>query len=158
MKKKRRVGIIDLVAKGSTRALYPRLIHANLASVIPQVIAVWCEAEGHDVEYVCYTGTEDLLRILPDEVNLLFVCAFIEAAQLVYALSHYYRSKGVMTVIGDLHARCYPEDAQQYFDYVLGFTDRDLMRDVLVDAFPHCLLGLRLQAGWPSTRLPGIEA
>ena len=27
--------------------------------------------------------------------------------------------------LGGPHARCYPEDALQYFDYVLGFTDRD---------------------------------
>ena len=157
MKKTRRIGIIDLVAKGPTRALYSRLMYANLASIMPQVVAAWCEAEGHEVEYVCYTGREDLLRILPDEVNLLFVCAFTEAAQLAYALSHSYRSKGVVTVIGGPHARCYPEDARQYFDYVLGFTDRDLVRDVLADASPHRPLGLRLQAGRQPTRLPGVQ-
>ena len=33
-----------------------------------------------------------------------------------------------MTVLGGPHARCYPEDARQYFDYVLGFTDRERRR------------------------------
>jgi hypothetical protein len=157
MKKKLRIGIIDLVAQGPTRALFARLMYANLASIMPQVVAAWCEAEGHEVEYVCYTGPEDLLRLLPDEVNLLFVCAFTEAAQLAYAVSHYYRSKNAVTVIGGPHARCYPEDAQQYFDYVLGFTDRELLRDVLADASPHRPLGLRLQAGRQPTHLPGVQ-
>ena len=54
--RKRRIGIIDLVSKGPTRALYARVMNANLASIMPQVIAVWCEQEGHDVTFVCYTG------------------------------------------------------------------------------------------------------
>jgi len=95
-----------------------------------------------------------LRRIQPDEVNLLFVCAFTEATQLAYALSHYYRSKGAVTVIGGPHARCYPEDAQQHFDYVLGFTDRQLLQDVLADTSPHRPLGLRLQADRQPTCLP----
>jgi hypothetical protein len=65
---------------------------ANMAGR-PQVVAAWCEAEGYEVVHVCYTGTEALLRILPDEVNLLCVCSFTEAAQLAYAPSHYSRSK-----------------------------------------------------------------
>src|SRR6058998_4123020 len=63
--RKLRVGIIDLVTKGPTRALYARVMHANLASIMPQVVGVWCEAEGHDVTFVCYTGFEDLVRELP---------------------------------------------------------------------------------------------
>jgi hypothetical protein len=39
MKKKLRIGIIDIVAKGPTRALFARLMHANLASITPQVVA-----------------------------------------------------------------------------------------------------------------------
>ena len=47
--RKLRIGIIDLVSKGPTRALFARVMNANLASIMPQVIAVWCEQEGHDV-------------------------------------------------------------------------------------------------------------
>ena len=33
---------------------------------MPQVLGVWCEAEGHDVTFVCYTGLENLVDELPD--------------------------------------------------------------------------------------------
>jgi hypothetical protein len=42
-------------SKGLTRALYARIMNASLASIMPQVIGVWCKEEGHDVTFVCYT-------------------------------------------------------------------------------------------------------
>ena len=60
------IGVIDLVTKAPTRTLYARVMHANLASIMPQVVAAWCEAEGHDVTLVCYTGLENLVEELPD--------------------------------------------------------------------------------------------
>jgi hypothetical protein len=129
--RKRCIGIIDLVSKGPTHALFARVMNANLASIMPQVIAVWCEQEGHDVTFVCYTGFENLVEELPDKVDLVFIGAFTEAAQLAYALS-------------GPHARCYPQDAVQYFDYVLGFTDKTVIRDVLQDCAAHRPIGLHL--------------
>jgi hypothetical protein len=49
------IGVIDLVTKAPTRTLYARVMHANLASIMPQVVAAWCEAEGHDVTHNCHT-------------------------------------------------------------------------------------------------------
>jgi hypothetical protein len=49
--KKLRIGIIDIVSRGSTRALYARIMDASLASIMPQVIGVWCREEGHDVTF-----------------------------------------------------------------------------------------------------------
>ena len=69
-------------------------MNANLASIMPQVVAVWCEAEGHDVTYVCYTGFENLVEELPAGVDLVFVGAFTEAAQTAYALSNLFRFRG----------------------------------------------------------------
>src|SRR3989475_533137 len=135
--RKLRVGIVDLVTRGPTRALYARIMHANLASIMPQVVGVWCEAEGHDVTFVCYTGFEDLVRELPADVDLVFIGAFTEAALLAYSLSNLFRSRGAVTVLGGPHARCYPEDARRYFDYVLGFTDRNVVREVLDECAPH---------------------
>ena len=37
--RKLKIGIIDLVAKGPTRSLWARTIHANLASIMPQEVA-----------------------------------------------------------------------------------------------------------------------
>src|SRR4029434_6123599 len=100
MRRKLRIEIIGLVSKGPTRTLYARVMHANLASIMPQVIAVWCEQEGHDVTFVCYTGYEPLVEELPDKVDLVFIGAFTEAAPLAYALSHLFRAHGAVTVLG----------------------------------------------------------
>src|SRR6266540_2433408 len=122
--RKLRIGIIDLVTKGPTRALYARLMNANFASIMPQVVAVWCAEAGHDVALVCYTGVEDLVDELPERVDLVFIGAFTEAAHTAYALSALFRWHGAVTALGGPHARCYPQDATQYFDYVLGFTGK----------------------------------
>jgi hypothetical protein len=155
--RKLRIGIIDLVSKGPTRALFARLMNANFAAIMPQVIAVWCEQQGHDVTLVCYTGFEDLVKELPDDVDLVFIGAFTEAAQLAYALSNVFRSRGAITAIGGPHARCYPQDAAKYFDYVLGFTDKSAIRDVLQDCSEHRPVGVSMAARRQPTALPGVR-
>jgi len=155
---KLRIGIVDLVAKGPTRSLYARMMHANLASIMPQVLATWCEEAGHDVSFVCYTGLENLLEELPDDVDLLFVGAFSQGAQLAYAISEMFRRRGVVTCIGGPHARCYPQDSQKYFDYVLGFTDQALLNEILEDCQTHRPLGQYRSAATQPLSLPGIRA
>ena len=155
--RKLRIGVIDLVTKGPTHALYARVMYANLASIMPQVIAVWCEEEGHDVTFICYTGFENLVEELPDRVDLVFVGAFTEAGQLAYALSNLFRSKGAVTVLGGPHARSYPQDARQYFDYVVGFTDKRVIRDLLQDCSQHRPLGVWVAAKQQPTTLPGVR-
>ncbi|MDR3700243.1 MAG: hypothetical protein P4L56_11440 [Candidatus Sulfopaludibacter sp.] len=153
---KLQIGIIDIVSKGPTRALYARVMNANLASIMPQVIGVWCRQLGHDVTLVCYTGFENLLEELPDTLDLLFIGAFTEAAHTAYALSSLFRTRGAITVLGGPHARCYPEDAQQYFDYVLGFTDRETLLDVLQDCSQHRPVGVQISAARQPVALPGV--
>ncbi len=132
-------------------------MNANFASIMPQALAVWCEEAGHDVTCVCYTGFEQLPLDLPYKPDVAFIGAFTQAAQLSYALSAMLRSQGTVTVLGGPHARCYPEDACQYFDYVLGFTDRALVRDLLADPRPHPDEGVHLQAATQPLTLPGVR-
>ena len=155
--RKLRIGIIDLVSKGPTRAMFARVMNANFAAIMPQVIAVWCEEQGHDVTLVCYTGFENLVDELPDKVDLVFIGAFTEAAQLAYALSNLFRSRGAVTAIGGPHARCYPQDAVKYFDYVLGFTDKKLVCDLLEDCTQHRPIGVRMAAGKQPAALPSVR-
>jgi len=122
-------------------------MHANLASIMPQVIATWCEQEGHKVTMVCYTGSEDLSKEIPEDVDLLFISSFTQAALLAYAISNYFRSRKVITVLGGPHARCYPDDAVQYFDYVLGFTNREMITDLLNNCTPQLPIGTKMNAG-----------
>ncbi len=111
---------------------------------MPQAIGVWCEEAGHDVTLVCYTGFGDVTEDLPDNLDLAFIGTFTQGAQLAYALSARLRSEGTITVLGGPHVRCYPEDAQQYFDYVVGFTDKAVIQRTSVpcgSGFPraHCI-------------------
>lgn len=151
------IGVIDLVAKGPTRNLWARTMHANLASIMPQVIATWCEEEGHTVTYTCYTGLENILEEFPKTLDVLIIGTFSQGAQLAYALSNFFRSRGTVTVLGGAHARCYPEDAQKYFDYVLGFTDRTVIRDLLQDYSPQRPIGVQLSANGQPVTLPSVR-
>jgi hypothetical protein len=63
----------------------------------------------------------------------------------------------VVTVLGGPHARCYPQDAQKYFDYVLGFTDENVIHDVLRDCSHYSPLGVRLSAPRQPIALPGVH-
>ncbi len=155
--KRLRIGILDLATKAPTRALYARVMNANLASIMPQALAVWCQEAGHEVHFVCYTGFEDLREELPTGIDILFVGAFTQSAQLAYAISNMFRQRGAVTVLGGPHARCYPDDARLYFDYVLGFTDRAVVDDVLRDCSPHRPLGLHLEATSQPEHLPGVR-
>lgn len=152
---KLKIGVIDLVSKGPNNTLWARIMHANLASIMPTVVATWCEQEGHEVNLICYTGSEDLSKELPQDVDIVFICSFTQAALLAYALSNYFRTRGVVTVLGGPHARCYPDDAVKYFDYVLGFTDKTTIGEVLHNCTQQ-REGVFLSAGKQPLHLPGV--
>lgn len=151
------IGIIDLVAKAPSKTMWGRVMGANFASIMPQVVATWCEEQGHEVALVTYTGREDLLKELPEKVDIVFISSFTEAALLAYALSSLFRAKGAVTAIGGPHARCYPQDAQNYFDYVLGFTDKALTLEIVADCAQHRPLGLHLSAARHPVQLPSVS-
>jgi hypothetical protein len=152
-----RVGILDLVENSPTSGVWNRMMQPNFAAIMPQVIGVWCEEAGHDVTFVCYTGAEDLARELPPQPDILFIGAFTNAALAAAAISNQYRQCGTVTVLGGPHARCYPGDAARYFDYVLGFTDKAVVEEVLRDCAPHRPMGLRLGARKQPAYLPGVR-
>ena len=152
-----RITILDLVTKGPTRKLYARVMMPNLASIMPQVVAVWCEELGHDVRFICYTGREDLSQELAGDTDVLIIGAFTRSAQTAYAISNLFRKRGAITVLGGPRARCYPEDAVHYFDYVLGFTDKTIIEDLLRDCARHRPVGLMLAASRQPRELPGVK-
>ena len=156
--RRRRIGILDLVTKSPRNSIYGRIMNANFASIMPQMLGVWCEEAGHEVTYVCFTGSEDLMADLPADLDVLFIGAFTQAAHLAYALSNLYRKRGAITVLGGPHARCYPEDAARFFDYVLGFTDKQVVEEVLSECGQHRPEGRILSAERQPDELPGLEA
>ncbi|HMB92920.1 MAG TPA: radical SAM protein [Rhodothermales bacterium] len=156
--RKLRIGIIDVLSRSAVTNMYTRTMRANLASIMPQVLAVWCEEEGHDVHLAYYNGYNNMVDPLPDDLDVVFLGTFTQSAQLAYALSAMFRAQGAVTVIGGPQARCYPEDALNYFDYVLGFTDKQILRDVLQDLEPHRPQGVYLTADQQPAELPGVRA
>src|SRR2546427_5723757 len=152
-----KVAILDLLEKGPSHSLWARAMQPNFASIMPQVIGVWCEQAGHDVTLVCYTGREDLVRELPADTDLVFIASYTQTAHLAYPLANVYRQRGVVTALGGSPARCYPHDAARYFDYVLGFTDRATVDEVLRDCAPHRPTGLSLSAKRQPAQLPGVR-
>ena len=154
---KHRIAVIDLVTNSPSRSFYERIMIANESSIMPQVVARWCEEEGHDVTYFTYTGFENLIKELPTHADIVFIGAFTHSAQLAYALSNILRSKNIITVLGGPHARCYQKDAQKYFDYVIGFTTKSLIQDILCDCAQYRPLGIFLSSGKHPANLPGIR-
>ena len=155
--KRLHVTIIDLITRGPTKSLFSRIMNANYASVMPQAIAVWCEELGHEVEYVCYTGTEDITGSLAERTDVLFVGAFTRSAYVAAAISARYRQAGAVTVLGGPHARSYPQDAARYFDYVLGFTGKAEIEEILRERAPRPSMGRQLSATSQPQHLPGVR-
>lgn len=153
-----KVGIIDLITKKPSNSLYSKVMNANFASIMPQVVAVWAEELGHEVHLVTYTGFEELHRELPHDLDILFVCAFTQSAFLAYSISNLFRKQNVVTVLGGPHARSYAEDAKNYFDYVVGFADKTLICDLLQGFSRHPGEGVTLSAKRQPPTLPGVRA
>jgi len=157
MKKKLRISIIDLIHNRPSFSLYRRYMFPNYASIMPQVIGVWCKEEGHEVDYSIYTGTQKISKLVIDKTDIVFISSFSFTAQLAYALSAYYRSQGMATVLGGPHARSYPEDACLYFDYVLGLTDKELLKDLLHNFDLNNTQGTYLSAQAQPSSIPGVR-
>ncbi len=153
---KLRIAVIDLIPQGPAKSNWARLMNANMASIMPPVVAMWCEQAGHEVRFFSYTGFEDLRAELVQDRDLVFISSFTRGAQFAYAVSNICRQHGAVTVLGGPHARCYADDAARYFDYVLGFTDHRVIEEVLRDAGPHRPVGLHLSAKRQPTQLPSL--
>jgi len=151
-----RVTIIDLAERGPTRDLFKRKMSPSFASIMPQAVAVWCEELGHEVRYLCYTGFEAVAG-MADDTDVLIVGAFTLSAHAAYAISAIYRAKGAVTALGGPHARCYPEDAARHFDYVLGFTGKPEVEELLREAAPHRPFGREIAARAQPSRIPGLR-
>ncbi len=159
--RKLKVGVIDIlgkaVSKNALHRLRTMMVRPNNQSIMPQVVAVWCEELGHDVSMAYYNGPEILAGGIPDDVDMVFINAFSQNALLAYALSAFFRDKGAVTVLGGPHARSYPDDSVKYFDYAVGFCDKTMLADILRDCAPHRPRGQFLSTQKQLSTLPGVQ-
>ncbi len=155
--KKLRICIIDMIHNSPSHSLYRHIMFPNYTSIMPQIIGVWCKQEGHSVHYSIFTGSQKIKDLLPDQTDLVFISAFTYTAQLAYAFSNYFRSRGIVTVLGGPHARSYPQDACLNFDYVLGITDKELLRSLLLNIEVNKNPGIYLASSSHPASIPGVR-
>ncbi len=155
--RKLRIGIIDILGKKPIYSIYTQIMRANHASIMPQVVAVWCEQQGHQVFLTYYNGYQNMFEPLPDDLDVVFISSFTSSAQVAYALSNFFRSKGAITALGGPHARGYPEDSAKYFDYVFGFTDKVIVHDMLQGLSQQRPLGVYISSAQQPQELPGVR-
>ena len=156
--KRKRVGVIELISDSvwqnwGTR-FYGARFKRHYASIMPQVVAVWCKQLGHDVTYSTYYGQQDPESLLPPHLDVLFVSTYTHASAVACALARVHRLRGALTVIGGPHARSFPNDCLRFFDLAVLDCDRGLIDDILRGAFDR---GQVITSGRMLTELPTVE-
>jgi hypothetical protein len=56
------------------------------ASIMPQAVSVWCRDLGHEVFYATFYGQGNPKRLLPSDLDLVFISCHTQASPLAYAL------------------------------------------------------------------------
>ena len=121
-----RAGILDLLTTPSRTLAdraYDLVLTKQYASIMPQAIAVWCRRHGHRTAYATYWGHGDPRRLLPNDLDVVFIATYTQASGLAYALARLYRRDGVRTIVGGPHARSFPTDCLRFFDVVVQECD-----------------------------------
>ncbi len=151
-----RVGVLDLLttpaASWSERA-YHTLLTKQYAAIMPQAIAVWSRALGHETFYATYYGVGDPRRRLPEDLDVVFIAAYTQVSGLAYALAKLYRARRVRTIIGGPHAVAFPADCLRFFDLVVRDCDRELVAELLRGVYDP---GTVVTSGRPLADLPSV--
>src|SRR5262249_39643071 len=123
--------LVESVSQTWGERMYNLWYKKILASLTPQAVAVWCRQLGHQVYYATYYGQSDPKRLLPDQLDIVFIATYTQASALAYALSTLYRREQTVTVIGGPHAKAFPVDCLRFFDFVVRDCDKTLLMEIL---------------------------
>ncbi len=152
-----RIGILELLAtpsQGWLETEYDLLMVRQYASVTPQAIATWARRLGHRVFYAIYYGLGAPEKLLPDDLDVVFLSSYTQASALAYALARLYRQRGTRTVIGGPHAKSFPRDCLRFFDVVVKECDESLIADILKGTHDP---GSMVSSARPFEKLPTVE-
>jgi radical SAM superfamily enzyme YgiQ (UPF0313 family) len=153
-----RIGVLEILVERFPRTWTDRKcgswFRRHAASITPQAVAAWCRQLGHRVHYATYYGQIDPHRLLPGDLDAVFISAYTLASPIAYALARIYRRRGVVTILGGPHARSFPGDALRFFDHVVLDCDRELVRRILSGDFDRPSL---VSSGRPLTDFPPVE-
>lgn len=125
-----------------------------MASVTPQAISVWCRQMGHEPHYAIYYGIGDIQKLLPNDLDLIFISSLTCYSPLAYALSKIFRKAGVTTVIGGPHAKAFPADCLRFFDIVVKECDKNLIAEIVSGRVEP---GSYVSSAAPFQTLPSVE-
>lgn len=130
-----RIGVLELL-NAAIDTPWPQKGYAYMvikqnASIMPQAVSVWCRELGHEVFYATYYGQSDPKRLLPSDLDLVFISCHTQASPLAYALAKLYRREKTVSVVGGAHARGFPVDCLRFFDVVVGHCDQRLITEIL---------------------------
>ncbi len=155
---KLRVGVLEIIndstSQGYLALVYEARMRKIYASITPQAVSVWCRQLGHKVHYATYYGQTDPERLLPEELDIVFISTDTRSSALAYALAKLYRRRQSLTVIGGSHARSFPSDCLRFFDLVVLDCDKTLIRDVLQGTYAQSSI---ITSGRPLTEIPSVE-
>ncbi|MCO1655655.1 B12-binding domain-containing radical SAM protein [Pseudonocardia humida] len=152
-----RVGILDLLGPPARRPVdlgYQTLITKQYASITPQAVSVWCRRRGHETFYATYYGVGRLHRMLPADLDVVFISCYTQVSHLAYAVAKIYRAAGARTVIGGPHARAFPVDCLRFFDLVVRECDPELIEDVVTGQHDP---GAVISSAQPFDDVPTVE-
>ena len=132
-----RIGILEILRVGSGRrwdqTAYNYLVTKQYTSIMPQAISVWCRNLGHEVFYATYFGNGDPKKLLPNDLDVVFISTYTQASAMAYALAKLYHQEKTLTVMGGPHAKQFPEDCLRFFDMVVRDCDKTLITEILRD-------------------------
>lgn len=132
-----KIGVLDLlspkVSRNWRQMPYAYLLMKQYASIMPQIISCWCRELNHTVFYRTYFGQEDPKKLLPNDLDVVFISTYTQGSTLAYALAKLYRTGKTLTVIGGPHAKQFPADCLRFFDIVVRNCNKNLIADVLKD-------------------------
>jgi hypothetical protein len=153
--------LVDIPPSSALGRVYGLYFRKQFMSIAPQAVAVWCRQLGHETHYATYYGQTDPLRLIPPDVEVLFVSSYTQASALAYALATEFRRRATRTVIGGPHARAFPTDCLRFFDIVVRDCDKQLVDDILRGRFDRPALATsgRQLTEFPTVaeRAPEIE-
>lgn len=152
-----RVGILDILGtptRSPAEFGYRLLITKQFASITPQAISVWCRRLGHETFYATYYGRGRPDRLLPADLDVVFISCYTQVSHLAYAVAKLYRRAGVRTVIGGPHAKAFPVDCLRFFDLVVRECDEALVADILTGQFDP---GSIISSNQPFDDVPTVE-
>jgi len=154
-----KIGVLELLSEHVSPSVFSfphdLFVVKQYASIMPQAVSAWCRRLGHEVCYATYYGRSSPEKLLPKDLDLVFISCFSRGSGLAYALARLMKKENpkLLTVLGGPHAKQFSADALRFFDLVVKNCDFTLIKELLKDLPRNGIV----TTDRPLSGLPGIE-